>query len=191
MAKLIAEQLLYLLYASAYLDTGTVTKSVVKSYLTKDWKKDADEIYQALQQQQLIEPAGRGRFTVTELGEEALVANLGSTDYRFNSVKGPKVLNVLLKCLGKATEGRSQFKPSEAMTFIEFEKSFQKLYFEERSRQELRGVVAIHSQELCRKFIEDNSISQEELDHYFELLKSTGKIFSVVEKDNELIQWVE
>jgi len=191
MAKLTAEQLLYLLYASAYSITGTVTKSVVKSYLTKAWKETSDEIYQALQQQQLIEPAGRGRFAVTERGEKALVANLGATDYRFDSVKGPKVLNVLLKCLAKATEGYSQFKSSEEMTFTEFERKFQKLYFEERNRQELRGVVAIHSQELCHKFTEENSISQEELDHYFELLKSTGKIFSVIEKDSELIQWVE
>ena len=191
MAKLTTEQLLYLLYASAYLDTGTVTKSVVKSYLTKAWKEDVDEIYQALQQQHLIESAGRGRFAITERGEKALIANLGTTDYQFDSVKGPKVLNALLKCLGEAIGGHPQFKSSETMTFAEFEKKFQKLYFEERNRQELRGVVAIHSQELCRKFIEENSISQEDLDHYFELLKSTGKIFSVIEKGNELIQWVE
>lgn len=191
MAELTAEQLLYLLYASAYLDSGTVTKGVVKSYLAKDWKKNAEEIYQALQQQQLIEVAGRGRFTITERGKKALVTNLGDTDYKFGSSKGAKVLNILLRCVREATEAHLQSKSSGEMTFDDFQEKFKALYFKERSQQEIRGVVAIHSKELCQKFVKQNFISQEQLSQYFELLKSTGKIFSVNEKGNELIQWVE
>lgn len=77
------------------------------------------------------------------------------------------------------------------MDFDTFVEKFKALYIEERKRQELRGVVAIHSQDICKKFIEDNPISQTTLDKHFEMLKSTGKVFAVTEKDDELIQWAE
>jgi hypothetical protein len=191
MAELTTEQLLYLLYANAYLDGGTVTKSAVKSYLMKVWKENAEEIYQTLQEQKLIEPAGRGRFTVTECGEKALITNLGTTAYRFDSVKGPKVLNALLECVGKAAAAPPPSKFAKEITFDEFQEKFKALYFEERRQQELRGVVAIHGQEICQKFIEQSSISEETLHRYFDLLKSMGRILAVTEKGSELIQWVE
>ena len=77
------------------------------------------------------------------------------------------------------------------MSFDTFVEEFKSLYFEEKKRQELRGVVAIRSHEICQKFIERNPISQATLDKYFHQLKSTGKVFAVTEKDEELIQWVE
>jgi FMN-dependent NADH-azoreductase len=36
-----------------------------------------------------------------------------------------------------------------------------------------------------------NSISQSKLKEYFDKLKSSGKVFTVTEKDDELIQWAE
>ncbi|MBD1926430.1 hypothetical protein H6F74_09240 [Trichocoleus sp. FACHB-90] len=191
MAKLTTEQLIYLLYARAYTEGDTVTKSTVKSYLSAEWKETVDKIYDALQAQELIKQTGKGRLSVTEQGVQALIANLATTDYKFSSVKGPKVLNTLLTCIKEAVNSHSQVMPFKEMTFDEFQEKFKSLYFEERRKQELRGVVAIHSQELCQKFTKHNSISQEKLSQYFELLKSNGKIFAVEEKGNELIQWVE
>ena len=39
--------------------------------------------------------------------------------------------------------------------------------------------------------MEQNDISQSNLNKNFGLLKSTGKVFAVIEKEDELIQWVE
>lgn len=191
MVKLTTEQLIYLLYAKAYSEPDTVTKGNVKSYLPKAWKGTSEKIYEALQTQKLISPANRGRFAVTKQGVEALVSNLVTTDYKFDSVKGPKVLNTLLACIRKSAEIPHQVGSSKEMSFDEFEQRFKTLYFEERRQQELKGVVAIHSQDICRKFIKQNSISQENLNQYFESLKTSGKLFAVNEEGNELIQWVE
>jgi hypothetical protein len=191
MAKLTTEQLIYLLYTRAYTEVDTVTKSTVKSYLPIEWKEKAEKIYDFLQSQGLIKQAGKGRFSLTEQGIEALVSNLAATSYKFNSVKGPKVLNTLLACIKEASEVHPRIGAQGELSFDEFKEKFQALYYEERRQQELRGVVAIHSDELCRKFAQQTSISREKLSQYFDLLKSTGKIFAVNEKGNELIQWVE
>jgi len=192
MIELTTEQQIYLLYARAYTEeVGTVTKGKIKSYLPKKWQGQAENIYSDLADRGLIEQGNRWRFSVTEKGAKVLLDNLATTDYRFDSVKGPKVLNTLLTCIQEACESNSQITSSEEMSFEEFEEKFKALYFEERRQQEMRGVVAIHSKVLCQKFMEQNSISQQKTNQYFNLLKSTEKIFAVVEKGNELIQWVE
>ena len=99
MIQLSTEQLLYLFYAFAYSDGGTVTKSVVKSYLSQDVQKKAEDIGNALCQQQLLESPKKGRLAVTQQGLKTLVANLKITNYKFESQKGPKVVNALLHCL--------------------------------------------------------------------------------------------
>lgn len=192
MPQLSTEQLLYLFYAFAYSDGDSVTKSVVKSHLSTDAQKNAESICDFLCQQQLIESPKKGRLVVTENGTKALVANLLTTDYKFDSTKGPKVVNSLLDCLKMASsEIQLSSLPVEEMGFNTFVEKFKALYFEERRRQELRGVVVIRSKEICQKFIEDNPISQSQLDKYFQQLKSNGLVFAVIEKDEELIQWVE
>lgn len=199
MTEISTEQLIYLLYAKAYLEGGTVTKGTVKSCLPSEWKEKAEKIYSALKKQSLIEvltkegkPTNRdGRFSLTEQGRKLLITNLASTDYKFTTSKGHRVLNTLLACIKEVGETHPQDNLLEGMTFDEFQKEFKALYFEERRQQELRGVVAVHSQELCQKFAKEHSISTEKLNHYFELLKASGEILSVVEKDKELIQWVE
>lgn len=199
MADFTTEQAIYLLYAKAYIETGTVTKGVVKYHLPKEWQEKAEKIYTDLKAQKLIEPATKdgkptnrdGRFSVTEEGLKFLITNLAATDYKFTSSKGYKILNALLGCIKESAEVISQVKPSEEMTFEEFEKKFKSLYLEERRQQELKGVVAIHSKKLCQKFSEQNSVSQKTLSDYFEMLKTTGKILAVMERGNELIQWVE
>lgn len=191
MTKLSTEQMLYLLYAIAYSTEDTVTKGTVKEHLSKELQKKAERIYEELYQQNLLESPKRNRLLVTDLGKKALVANLQTTDYEFDSSKGQKVLNTLLRCF-KLTSSDAKTSPaSEEMNFDTFVEKFKALYLEERKRQELRGVVAIHSRDICQKFREHNPISQSKLDKYFEQLKSTGKIFAVTEKDDELIQWVE
>lgn len=191
MAELTTEQMLYLLYSKAYIESNTVTKGTVKSCLPKIWKENADYIYQSLEQQHLIKSTSRGRFFITDSGSEILTRNLANTNYKFDSAKGSKVLNMLLKCIETAGKNQIKIKSSNGMTFEQFQDKFKILYLEERTRQEIRGVVAIQRKELCQMFIDQNSLPQKELDQYFDLLKSTGKIFSVIEKDNEIIQWTE
>lgn len=191
MTKLSEDQMLYLLYAVSYSEEGTVTKGTVKSYFPKEQRKDTDSIYETLFQNKLIESPKRSRLSVTEQGINALVYNLQTTNYKFNSQKGYKVVNAILHCLQLTSSDDQAAALVEEMDFDIFVEKFKALYLEERKRQELRGVVAIHSQDICQKFIEHNSISQSSLNKYFEMLKSTGKIFAVTEKDDELIQWVE
>jgi hypothetical protein len=191
MTKLATEQMLYLLYAVAYSPEGTVTKSDLRGSLPKELKKNANVIYEFLHKHDLLESPQKGRLSVTEQGMKALVANLQTTDYKFESQKGPKVLNTVLHCLKLTADKDYVSSPVEDMDFETFVEKFKELYFAERKQQELRGVVAIRSVEICKKFMEHNSISKSVWDKYFAQLKSTGQIFAVTEKDEELIQWVE
>lgn len=192
MSQLSKVQLLYLLYAQAYSDGDTVTKSVVKSYLSKELQKEAEQSYEALIEQKLIESPKKNRLSVTLLGKKILAANLQTTKYRFDSVKGPKVINTLLEYLQQiSSDSYNSSSTSEDMDFDTYVEKFKALYFEERKRQELLGVVAIYSRVIRQKFYENNPISQSLLDKYFEKLKSTGKVFAITEKNEELIQWAE
>lgn len=192
MSQLSKVQLLYLLYAQAYSDGNTVTKSVVKSYLPKNLQKEAEQSYKALIENKFIESPKKNRLSVTELGKKTLAINLQTTEYRFDSVKGPKVINTILQYLQQISSNSfNSSSNSEEMDFDTYVEKFKALYFEERKRQELLGVVAIYSRVIREKFYENNPISQTLLDKYFEKLKSTGKVFAVTEKNEELIQWAE
>lgn len=192
MTKLVTEQMLYLLYAVAYSPEGTVTKSDLRGSLPKELKKNANNIYDSLYKQNLLDSPQKGRLSVTEQGMKSLVANLQTTDYKFESQKGPKLINTLLYCL-KLTSSQDHVSAAlvEDMDFDTFIEKFKELYFQERKQQELRGVVAIRTQEIWQKFRESNYISESQWDKYFAQLKSSGKIFTVNEKDEELLQWVE
>lgn len=192
MTKLSTEQMLYLLYTVAYSENGSVTQGTVKEHLSKELQKNADIICNTLCQEDLLESPKRRRISVTEQGIKVLVFNLQTTDYKFDSSKGQKVVNTLLHCfnLTYLTE-HVAYLPVQEIEFDTFVEKFKQLYFAERKQQELRGVVAIYSRDICRKFQENNQISQPVLDKYFEQLKLTGKIFAVTEKEEEIIQWVE
>ena len=183
MIKLKPEQMIYLLHAAAYLELDTITKGSVKKHLPIEWRDQAEEIYDTLQAQELINPSSKGRFSISEKGSDALILSLKSTNYRFTSIKGPKVLNALIDCFKKASEINSEAQLSQEMSFDEFQDKFKALYFEERRRQEIRGVVAIHSKELRSKFRKESFISDEKISEYFEKLKLTKKILTVIERD--------
>ncbi|MBD2667298.1 hypothetical protein [Richelia sinica] len=188
MTKLSIVQLLYLLYVQAYSDEGSVTKGVVKSYLPRDLKDNAEKTYEDLIKQHLIESPKRNRLSITILGKETLIAELRTTKYRFDTVKGQRVINTIIDLLQQMSCNPSDVEDIDYETFVE---KFKELYFTERRKQELHGVVAISSREICQNFSKINSISQVLLDEYFNRLKSTGKIFAVIEKNEELIQWAE
>ena len=80
MTKLSIEQMLYLLYTVAYSDKGTVTQGTVKEHLSKELKRNTDDIYNTLYQQNFLESPKRRRISVTEEGRKALVANLQTTN---------------------------------------------------------------------------------------------------------------
>jgi len=199
MTQLTDEEMLYLFYAEAYSQAGTVTKGEVKSQFPSGSKEKAEKLYDGLKQKALIEPADkngkttnekgepvkeRGRFTLTTLGRKVLVSKLAGTSHDFSSSKSYRVLNTLINCLFAYIKDADQ---ATQMNFDEFREKFKALYLEERKQQELQGVVAIHSQELCKKFVRQYSISEEKLRQYFEQLKKNGEILTVIEKDIELI----
>ncbi len=192
MIQLSQEQLLYLLYSFAYLEKGgTVTLGNVKKHLPSKLKESAQNIGDSLLELELLESPKRSRLGITEKGTIALVENLHNTDYKFQSSKGYKVLNALLECMRLASEYSDLTSPTEEMDIETFEEKFKELYFAERKRQELRGVVAIRTRNIRKKFLEDNQISTLKFDRYFETLKLDGKIFAVIEQDDELIEWKE
>lgn len=77
------------------------------------------------------------------------------------------------------------------MSYEEFSRKFEELYFQERNRQEMGGVSCIRSQEICRKFKSQNRISMSNLSKYFSRLKSEGLLFAVIEDGQEIIEWVD
>ncbi|MEB3343663.1 hypothetical protein [Okeania sp.] len=196
MTEISTEQMLYLLYTFAYSTEGTVTKGNVKinlAKLSKEYGKNAAQICESLFEKGLLESPKRHRIRMTEMGMEVLVINLQRTEYEFTSVKGPKILNALMSCLKLVSKyGEIDKKVvDEDIDFETFVEKFEKLYFEERRVQELRGIVVIRSQEICQKFMEENNISESSLKKYFEKLKSDGIVFAVVEDNEELIEWVD
>lgn len=191
MTKLSTEQMLYLLFAVAYSTDGTVKKGDVKGNLPADVKKKADQICEDLCQQKLLESPKRSRLAVTELGKKALVANLQTTDYKFESAKGPKMLNALLSCFKLLSPDTVVSSAAEEMDFETFVEKFKKLYLQQRKAQELRGVVAILKKQLFGQFIEENPISETRLEKFFEKLKSQGEISVVAGREDDLINWIE
>ena len=71
--------------------------------------------------------------------------------------------------------------------YEKLEELFRKGYLEERRQQELRGVVAIKKEEM-RLRLEKMGVTDDEFEVIYGKLKKDGKFFSVVEKDDELIQ---
>ncbi|NES05377.1 MAG: hypothetical protein F6K22_22670 [Okeania sp. SIO2F4] len=190
MTEISAEQMLYLLYTFAYSTEGTVTRSTVRNHLSKKHRPNAKQVCESLCELKLLESPKRGRIKVTEMGMKALVISLQTTEYKFRSNKGAKLLNALMACLKLAAKYNQINYQNENMDFETFVDKFEKLYFEERSRQELRGFVAIRSQEICQKFKDENYISESNLKKYFEQLKSQDIVFAVVEDNEEIIEWV-
>ncbi|HEY9695684.1 MAG TPA: hypothetical protein V6D10_00195 [Trichocoleus sp.] len=188
MADLSTEQLLYLLYARAYLeDDGTVLKSAVKSCLSKVDREKSEKIYEALQRESLIQPARRGRISLTKQGEEALLVNLGKTDYEFTSNKGAKVLNMLMLLIKQAL-GESFH---DEITFAEFREKFKEFYFDERKTQSLKGVALVKKRELAGRFIDQHLLSRKGFNEFFDELKRQGNISITEGRDDQLIEWVE
>ncbi|MDE5094079.1 MAG: hypothetical protein O4804_07540 [Trichodesmium sp. St11_bin5] len=191
MIEISTEQMLYLLYTFAYSIEGTVTKSTVRNNLSEKDRVWAKSVAETLCELKLLESPKRGRIQITEIGMKALVISLQTTEYKFRSNKGAKILNALIACLKLATKYNQTSSQNEDMDFETFVDKFKELYLEERKRQELEGVVAIGSQEICYKFRQNNHISELLLEKYFDKLKYNGLVFAVQENNKELIQWVE
>ena len=191
MIELSTEQLLYLLYAVAYSKQSKVTKSEVKQHLSKGYQKDANAICDVLCQKQLLESPKKGQLFVTEQGKKVLAANLQTSKYEFDSAKGAKLINTLWRYCQVGVADSQTSDGGKEMDFEKFVEKFKALYFEERRHQELQGVVAIRSKEINQKFLDEYGISKSNLNKNFALLKSTSKVFEVIEKEDELIQWVE
>jgi len=209
MINLSVGKMLYLLYAEAYSEkvksdspseykeksneiyNYSVTKGDVKSHLPSEYKEKSDEIYSDLVDQKIIiptDPKGNltsrvGRFSLTKEGKAVLVNYLANTDYQFISSKGFKVLNALQRCI--------KYAVLATMDYEEFREKFKKLYFQERKRQSLQGIIVMLRNDLTQQFIMQNNISLQEFERHFNLLSNTGEISITQDRENQLIQWVE
>jgi hypothetical protein len=197
MTKLSTDELLYLLYAYSYsLEGKTVTKSNLKKDLSNYKLKESPErISDFLLKQELLASPKNGRISVTQKGFTSLVDNLLITDYQFesSSPKG-KILNTLLHCIKELANSNTHvIQTSNEIDFEFFLEQFKKFYFQEKERQEVSGVVAIRKQDIYQNFKANDSlfISELKFDQYFDLLKSTGKIFTSVGEEDELVHWAE
>ncbi|GAB4375909.1 MAG: hypothetical protein Kow00121_22170 [Elainellaceae cyanobacterium] len=203
MNKLSADELLYLLYAySNARGEGTVLQSVVKEALARDKKtldkkqleKTVSSIQEKLIELELIEiPKTKGkRLAITDNGIKVLVVNLAETDYEFKTQKGEKLLNTLIHCIRLAmnVEDNSLFEV-ENFDYDMFLKDFKSLYFEERQRQELDGVVAIRRKDITQKFTQKYNMSDEVFNKYFDKLTADKKIFITASKEDNLIHLAE
>jgi hypothetical protein len=213
MINLSVGKMLYLLYAEAYSEkvksdapseykeksneiyNYSVTKGDVKSHLPSEYKEKSDEIYSDLVDQKLIIPTDTkgnvtskvGRFSLTKEGKSVLVNCLANTDYQFISSKGCKVLNALQRCIKYAVLANF----NQTMDYEEFREKFKKLYFQERKRQSLQGIIVMLRNDLTQQFIMQNNISLQEFERHFNLLSNTGEISITQDRENQLIQWVE
>jgi hypothetical protein len=81
-------------------------------------------------------------------------------------------------------------KPSSQGSYEKFSDTFVKEYKQERSKQELRGVVVITKAGM-RDRMEAQGTSSKDFETFYEKLKQDGKLFTVIEKKDELMQLVE
>ncbi|WP_026731850.1 hypothetical protein [Fischerella sp. PCC 9605] len=192
MIKLSTAQFIYLLYAYSYcLEGETVTKSTVKKAVDNKVKENTDRIYDALLKQDLIESPKKGRLLVTTKGITTLVDNIGNADYKFSNKNSQyRILNTLMQCWKLASS--TKLLSSVQMDFDKFVEKFKEFYFQEKKRQELSGVVAIHKHDIYKKFLNNSvTISIEEWNEYLDRLKSTGKVFTSKGEEDELVHWAE
>ena len=186
-------RLLLALWDLGGLDTA-VKKGDLNGRIVKKGEKSADyaTILESLEKDdkaiERITISNRTQFRMTQRGEHTLVEGLKNKDLqvRTNTEKA------LLKLFLKVSTNFSTIENEPEMDFENFTVRFKEIYFEERKIQELRGgAVVIRSKEICQKFSQRYPISEPSLKTNFNLLKENDKIFSVVEMNEELIQWSE
>jgi hypothetical protein len=78
---------------------------------------------------------------------------------------------------------------SENKLFEINSKVFEQEYREERRQQELKGVVAIKKNQLEAR-MKERGMSKKDYEVFYNRLKAEGKIFTVKEINEELLQWV-
>jgi cell division septum initiation protein DivIVA len=78
---------------------------------------------------------------------------------------------------------------SAGTTYGDFCAHFRDAYYAEKMRQERRGVVCIYLRTLRDQMLAWDSASV--VDGYIARLKAEHKIFTVVERSEELVRWAE
>jgi hypothetical protein len=186
-------RLLLALWDLGGLDTA-VKKGDLNGRIVKKGEKAADytTILESLEQNdkaiERITTSNSTQFRMTQSGEHTLFEGLKNKDLqvRTNTEKA------LLKLFLKISTNVSTVENESEMDFETFAIRFKEIYLEERKIQERRGgVIIMRSQEICRKFSQHYPISESSLKTNFNLLKENNKIFSVVEMNEELIEWAE
>lgn len=177
------EQFIYLLQSFICSEGYRVSIESVKFNLPH---QKAGVIYSSLKGLGLVQEIDSESFYITEKGFYSVVLAMTSNNSHYGVSKSG-VINNLISALKEANTSKQK-----GMSLEEFEVEFKSLYLNKRRKQELRGVVCIRSKEILYDFmIQNPSITQEKLEEYFNWLKSSGKIFAVIENGVEVFQWCE
>jgi len=207
MDALSVDETLYLLYTLAYSrDEGSVTKGSVASLVERDLKaksnkstkqatrEEISRISDALLDRKLIDLPKRGRILVTKAGTHSLISSLRATSNPlFYAPKGEKILNTLVHCIKLTAADSAMHSDTEMMNFETFREKFKQMYYEERRKQEMEGIVVIYKSNLLDKFYKANrhSISVELVSEYFDELRTIGEISVSKGEKDELLHWAE
>ena len=136
----------------------------------------------------------RGRILVTKAGTHSLISSLRATSNPlFYAPKGEKILNTLVHCIKLTAADSAMHSDTEMMNFETFREKFKQMYYEERRKQEMEGIVVIYKSNLLDKFYKANrhSISVELVSEYFDELRTIGEISVSKGEKDELLHWAE
>lgn len=83
----------------------------------------------------------------------------------------------------------AELRKEQSLSYAEFEVTFKELYFEAKRTDGLRG--PIYSKKLIQKFADKYGVSLTVLNQHYNLLKTNGRIFTVTETKDEMMEWSE
>lgn len=198
-------RVLLVVWGETKLRRGELSKRVIRS---GEKSEDYKPILQQLKLVDAISEDKKDVFLITETGINLLRSKLVDGKFNFqhdDSTPDPKKLgetkkvgqigakfgDVLLKWIRE--EGSSKRgEPNEIiMDFEKFILQFKEVYLNERKSQEIGGASVIYKKDICEKFVSHTPIPQSLLDEYYNKLKTSGNILTVVGRDGEMIQWVD
>lgn len=188
MANLSKTEAMYLLHALAYAEGNGAPRGVLRARLPTAFQSGAESACKGLLKKGHLLETARSSVAATESGMAALLAHLRTTGLAFTTAKGPRILNALADLFKIEAPAAQTAADMDYATFVD---RFQRLYDQEKLQQEKRGIVAIHTEDLRDRFLRHEGLSPERFDEYLARLKASKQIFTMVEKNHELLRWAE
>jgi hypothetical protein len=189
-------RVLLVLWAIAGIDNSLGKGKILPLTRTKEKAADYDEVFAALEADGAIaltrQKGGKIKnVTLTQVGYGLLGDWLRSLGFEGKQI-GAKMGEYLVKWIREGLDSEARPIGDILVNFEEFIHQFQEVYLIERKAQEVSGASVIYKKDICEKFLNRNPISQRLLDEYYNKLKTSGSILTVLGRDgDEMIQWVD